>query len=91
VVDYSAENGIVFVPFFPIGTGAHAGADSPVAEVAREVGATPAQTALAWLLKRSPSTLPIPGTSSIAHLEENVGALDVSLTTDQFDRLSKLN
>jgi aryl-alcohol dehydrogenase-like predicted oxidoreductase len=91
VVDYAAENGIVFVPFFPIGTGSLAGAESPVAAVADEVGATLAQTALAWLLKRSTTILPIPGTSSVAHLEENVGALKVALSDDQFERLSKVS
>lgn len=87
-VDYAAAQRIAFIPFFPIAGGAHAGADGPVAEVAAEVGATPAQVALAWLLRRSPTVLPIPGTTSIAHLEENVAAGAVQLSDEQFERLS---
>ncbi|MFB6888073.1 aldo/keto reductase [Kitasatospora sp. NPDC056327] len=87
VVDFTAERGIAFMPFFPIAIGGHAGEDSPVTEVAREVGATPAQTALAWLLHRSPNILPIPGTTSEKHLVENLGALAVGLTDEQYARL----
>ncbi|GAB0104878.1 aldo/keto reductase [Nocardia sp. JMUB6875] len=90
VVDYAAAHGIAFIPFFPVAGGAHAGPDSPLAEVAAEVGATPAQVSLAWLLHRSPTLLPIPGTTSLAHLEENLAAGAVSLTPDQFERLSAL-
>ncbi|MFB7585637.1 aldo/keto reductase [Streptomyces sp. NPDC056169] len=89
VVAHTAGRGIAFVPFFPIAMGGHAGPDGPVARVAREVGATPSQTALAWLLHRAPHILPIPGTSSAAHLLENLGALDVTLTEEQFARLGK--
>ncbi|MFF4416252.1 aldo/keto reductase [Streptosporangium sp. NPDC001559] len=89
VVDYAAEHGIAFLPFFPIAMGGHAGQDSPVAAVAREVGATPSQTALAWLLHRSPTVIPIPGTTSVGHLEENVAALEVSLSREQFELLSE--
>ncbi|MGW2540411.1 aldo/keto reductase [Kitasatospora sp. NPDC001574] len=87
VVDFTAERGIAFLPFFPIAIGGHAGEDSPVSEVAREIGATPAQTALAWLLHRSPNILPIPGTTSEKHLAENLGALAVELTPEQYARL----
>lgn len=90
VLDYATERGIAFIPFFPVAMGAHAGPDGPVAEIAREVGATPAQTALAWLLHRSPVVLPIPGTTSAAHLRENVEALEVRLNAEQFARLSDL-
>ncbi|MGR7003399.1 aldo/keto reductase [Yinghuangia aomiensis] len=90
VLDYATERGIAFIPFFPVAMGAHAGPDGPVAEIARELGATPAQTALAWLLHRSPVVLPIPGTTSVAHLRENVEALDVRLSAEQFARLSDL-
>ncbi|MGX1807012.1 aldo/keto reductase [Nocardia sp. NPDC055321] len=90
VVDYAAAQGIAFIPFFPVAGGSHAGADSPLAAVAAEVGATPAQTALAWLLHRSPTILPIPGTTSIAHLEENTAAAEVRLSADQFERLSEV-
>ncbi|WP_329115867.1 aldo/keto reductase [Streptomyces sp. NBC_01465] len=88
VVDHTAAKGIAFLPFFPVAMGAHTGPDSPVAAVAKEIGATPSQTALAWLLHRSPTVVPIPGTSSAAHLRENAGALQVTLTEDQFRRLS---
>ncbi|MEU4329284.1 aldo/keto reductase [Nonomuraea dietziae] len=90
VVDHAEKEGIAFVPFFPIATGDHARAEGSLAEVASEVGATPAQVALAWLLRRSPTMVPIPGTTSVAHLEENVGALAVTLTDAQYDRLSTL-
>ncbi|MBF6487178.1 aldo/keto reductase [Nocardia otitidiscaviarum] len=88
VVDYTAAQGIAFIPFFPVAMGAHAAPDGPVAAVAAEVGATPAQTALAWLLRRSPTVLPIPGTTSLAHLEENLAAARVTLNDEQFERLS---
>jgi pyridoxine 4-dehydrogenase len=90
VVDLAAERGIAFIPYFPVAMGAHTGPDGPVAAVAHEVGATPAQVALAWLLHRSPTVVPIPGTGSAEHLGENLGALDVALTPDQFARLDAL-
>jgi aryl-alcohol dehydrogenase-like predicted oxidoreductase len=90
VVDYCERERIAFIPWKPIGRGEHAGPDGPVAAVAKELGATSAQTALAWLLRRSPVVVPIPGTSSIAHLEENAGAAHVDLSDEQFERLSGL-
>ncbi|MFE2109134.1 aldo/keto reductase [Kitasatospora sp. NPDC059463] len=87
VVDFTAARGIAFLPFFPIALGGHAGEDSPVTEVAREIGASSAQTALAWLLHRSPNILAIPGTTSEKHLVENLGALTVELTDEQYARL----
>lgn len=90
VLNYTAEQGIAFIPWFPIAAGAHAGPDGPVGKIAAEAGATPAQTALAWLLRRSANILPIPGTSSIAHLEENYGALDLTLTDAQYAALDGL-
>jgi aryl-alcohol dehydrogenase-like predicted oxidoreductase len=87
VLDHTAGRGIAFVPFFPIAMGGHAAPDGPVAAVAREVGATPSQTALAWLLHRAPHVLPIPGTTSEHHLRENLGALGVRLTPEQYARL----
>ena len=89
-MDHTAERGIAFLPFFPIAMGAHAAPGGPVAEVAAELGATPAQAALAWPPHRSPTILPIPGTTSIAHLEENLAAARIRLTAEQFDRLSAL-
>ncbi|MET7334582.1 aldo/keto reductase [Nonomuraea sp. NPDC005650] len=89
VVDLTAKHGIAFVPFFPIAVGDHAKDGGPVATVAAEIGATPAQTALAWLLHRSPTMLPIPGTTSVAHLAENVAAAGLRLTGEQFARLDQ--
>ncbi|NYI05525.1 aldo/keto reductase [Allostreptomyces psammosilenae] len=91
VVDHTAERGIAFLPFFPIAMGAHAAPDGPLAAVARELGATPAQTALAWLLRRSPTMLPIPGTTSAAHLVENVAAARLALTEEQFARIAAVS
>jgi pyridoxine 4-dehydrogenase len=90
VLDYCTAEGIGFIPWFPIATGKLAERGGPMAELAAESGHTPAQLALAWLLRRSPVTLPIPGTSSLAHLEENVLAGTVDLTDDQFDELTAL-
>src|SRR6476619_5186159 len=84
VVDFCAEREILFVPFFPL----RGGDPAAVAQVASELGATAHQVKLAWLLKRSPAMLPIPGTLNIEHVRENLGALDVQLTDDQFTRLS---
>ncbi|MGY1582432.1 aldo/keto reductase [Streptomyces sp. MN13] len=88
VVDHTARRGIAFVPYFPIAMGEHAADGSPVAAVADELGATRSQTALAWLLHRAPNVVPIPGTSSPQHLAENAGALGVTLTEEQFERIS---
>ncbi|WP_171162174.1 aldo/keto reductase [Streptomyces sp. I05A-00742] len=87
VIDFAAEQDIAFLPYWPIAMGEHAGPDSPVAAVAKELGATPAQTALAWLLHRSPTMIPIPGTSSPAHLAENWEALGLPLSPEQFARI----
>jgi pyridoxine 4-dehydrogenase len=87
VLDHCAANGIAFIPWFPLATGTLAGPDGPLAAMAAEHGATPAQLALAWLLRRSPVMLPIPGTSSVAHLEENVAAAGVALTGEQYAAL----
>jgi aryl-alcohol dehydrogenase-like predicted oxidoreductase len=88
VVDHTAKRGIAFVPYFPIAMGEHAADGSPVAAVADELGVTRSQTALAWLLHRAPNVVPIPGTSSPGHLAENAGALGVTLTEEQFERIS---
>lgn len=80
VVDYCAAEGIVFVPYFPLrGRGGRA-----LAEIAERRGASEAQIALAWLLRRSPAMLPIPGTLSLEHLKENLGALEIELTEAEF-------
>jgi pyridoxine 4-dehydrogenase len=90
VLDYATSEGIAFIPWFPIATGDLAAPDSPVADIAAELDATPSQVALAWLLHISPVVLPIPGTKSVDHLRENLGAASVSLSEDQIARLDKL-
>jgi pyridoxine 4-dehydrogenase len=84
VVDYCEENGIVFVPYYPL----KGGRPAALAEIAENHDASPEQIALAWLLRRSPATLPIPGTLSIEHLRENLGALEIELTDDEFEALA---
>ena len=86
VVDYCESNGIAFIPWFPLGAGNVAG--EVLNQIAKAHGATPKQVALAWLLRRSPNMLPIPGTSSVEHLEENVAAASVRLTDEEYDRLA---
>ncbi|MGY1618284.1 aldo/keto reductase [Geodermatophilus sp. SYSU D00691] len=90
VLDHCTREGIAFIPWFPIATGDLAAPDSPVAAVARELDATPAQVALAWLLRKSPVVLPIPGTKSVEHLTENMGAAGLSLSDDEMVRLDAL-
>jgi aryl-alcohol dehydrogenase-like predicted oxidoreductase len=88
LLDYSTENGIGFIPWFPLATGKLAADGGPLAEISARHGASPSQLALAWLLKRSPVMLPIPGTSSVAHLEDNIGAAAIELDDADFDALS---
>jgi pyridoxine 4-dehydrogenase len=87
VVDYCEQNGIAFIPWFPLGAGKLAGAT--LSRVATAHEATPMQVALAWLLQRSPVMLPIPGTSSVQHLEENIAAAGVKLTKSEFEELDR--
>jgi aryl-alcohol dehydrogenase-like predicted oxidoreductase len=86
VVDYCERNGIAFIPWFPLGAGKVAG--EMLNQIAQAHRASPTQIALAWLLRRSRIMLPIPGTSSIKHLEENVAAVTVRLTDQEYERLS---
>jgi aryl-alcohol dehydrogenase-like predicted oxidoreductase len=88
VLDYCGANGIGFIPWAPIASGDLAAPGGPVDEVAKAMGATPSQVALAWLLAVSPVVLPIPGTSKVAHLEENVAAAGLELTTEQIAELT---
>src|ERR1700686_2182944 len=81
VVDYCERNGIAFIPWFPLGAGKVAG--DVLSRIAQAHHASPTQVALAWLLRRSPIMLPIPGTSSIVHLEENVRAAPLQLTEEE--------
>ncbi|PZG00462.1 hypothetical protein C1I99_09630 [Micromonospora deserti] len=87
VLDYCEAEGIGFIPWFPMATGELARPGGPLDALAAQSGATPAQLALAWLLHRSPVMLPIPGTSSVAHLEENLAAAGIALTTEQLATL----
>ena len=89
VVDYCASRRLAFIPWYPLGAG---GADvqRAVTEVARVKNATPLQVALAWLLQRSPAMLPIPGTSKVAHLEQNTAAARLTLTQDELAVLEKV-
>jgi pyridoxine 4-dehydrogenase len=89
VLDACARDGLAFLPWFPLAVGELAQATGRLAEVAASHGATPAQVALAWLLRRSPAVLMIPGTSSPEHLEENVAAAGLELTDSDFAELSR--
>jgi pyridoxine 4-dehydrogenase len=89
VLEACEAQGIGFIPWFPLAAGPLAAPDGPLQRIAAEHRATPSQLALAWLLKRSPVMLPIPGTSKVAHLEENVAAAAIELTDDEFETLSK--
>ena len=87
LLDYSAANSIGFIPWFPLATGELAKPGGPLAELADKRGASPSQLALAWLLHRSPVMLPIPGTSSVAHLEDNVAAAGIALSDGEYAAL----
>jgi aryl-alcohol dehydrogenase-like predicted oxidoreductase len=89
LLDKATEEGIAFIPWFPLASGPLAASDGPLQRIAADHHATPSQLALAWLLKRSPVMLPIPGTSSVAHLEENVAAASITLSDEEFETLSK--
>jgi len=88
VVDYCERNGIAFIPWFPLGAGKVAG--EVLNRIAEAHHASPTQVALAWLLRRSPVMLPIPGTSSIEHLEQNVAAASLRLTDEDYQTLSRV-
>jgi pyridoxine 4-dehydrogenase len=85
VVDHCERNGIAFIPWFPLGAGKVAG--EILNRVAKAHQSTPLQVALAWLLQRSPIMLPIPGTSSVKHLEENIQAASLRLTQEEYQEL----
>jgi aryl-alcohol dehydrogenase-like predicted oxidoreductase len=88
VLDYCTEQGIGFIPWFPLAAGRLAEPGGPVAEAAERHDATPGQVALAWLLARSPVMLPIPGTGSVEHLEENAAATDLHLEEDEIEAIA---
>ena len=87
VIEYCEANGIGVIPWFPLGSGTLSRQGGPLDTVAHQIGATVSQVNLAWLLRRSPVMLPIPGTSSVAHLEENCAAVGVALSEEQYDTL----
>ena len=88
VLDHAEREKMAFLPWYPLGAGAALRPGSPLARVAARRHATPAQVALAWLLRRSPVMLPIPGTSSVKHLEENVAAALLELRTGDFEEIA---
>ncbi len=89
VLQYCEKEGIAFIPWFPLAAGRLSGADSSVTRLAAQLKATPSQVALAWLLARSPVMLPIPGTSSVAHLEENVAAAGLQIDENTMRMLER--
>jgi len=89
VLNYCATEGIGFIPWFPLAAGDLAKPDSIIHSIAKDHDAAASQIALAWLLKRSPVMLPIPGTSKVKHLEENVAAVAIDLATSEFEALDK--
>ena len=89
VLDYCEREGIGFIPWFPLASGDLAKPGGPVDKIAKAHGASPSQVALAWVLKRSPNMLPIPGTSQVSHLEDNVAAAQLELSDDEFQQLDK--
>jgi pyridoxine 4-dehydrogenase len=88
VLEYCESEGIGFIPWFPIASGELAKEGGPVDDVVKATGAQPSQVALAWLLHRSPVMLPIPGTSSVEHLEDNLKAAELELSDDQVEELT---
>jgi hypothetical protein len=88
LLDFATSQGVGFIPWFPLASGPLAAADGPLQRIAANHDASPSQLALAWLLKRSPVMLPIPGTSKVAHLEENVAAAEITITDEEFETLA---
>ena len=88
LLDFATSQGVGFIPWFPLASGPLAAADGPLQRIAANHDASPSQLALAWLLKRSPVMLPIPVTSRVAHLEENVAAAEITITDEEFETLA---
>jgi pyridoxine 4-dehydrogenase len=88
VLDYPERENLAFIPWFPMATGELARPGGPLDSAAKQHDASPSQLALAWLLRRSPVMLPIPGTSRVAHLEQNVAAAEITLTDEEFSELA---
>ena len=89
VLDYCEQEGIGFIPWFPLATGKLTQDDGPLDEISANHDARPSQIALAWLLHRSPVTLPIPGTSSVSHLEENAVGAEIQLSDEEVAELNE--
>jgi len=89
VVEYCTKKGIGFIPWYPLAAGDLAGPGTVLDKIAKKHGAAPSQIALAWILKRSPVMLPIPGTSKVAHLEENTAAVNIDLSDEDFAALDR--
>ena len=89
VLDYCTEHGIGFIPWFPLAAGDLASPGSVLDSIAKRNNAAPSQVALAWMLRRSPVMLPIPGTSKVAHLEENVAGVSIELSDEDFEALDR--
>jgi aryl-alcohol dehydrogenase-like predicted oxidoreductase len=90
VLEYCEKEKMGFIPWFPLAAGRVSGSDSPVSRIAAQWKATPSQVALSWLLARSPVTLPIPGTSKVKHLEENVAAAELKIDASRLQALDGL-
>jgi aryl-alcohol dehydrogenase-like predicted oxidoreductase len=88
LLDHAAKHDIGFIPWFPLATGQLSKPGGPLATIAEQHGSSPSQLALAWLLHRSPNMLPIPGTSSVAHVEDNIAAAGIHLSQAEFDALA---
>jgi pyridoxine 4-dehydrogenase len=89
VLEYCEREGIGFIPWYPLASGDLAKPGGALDAIARKLGATPSQVALAWVLKRSPVMLPIPGTSQVKHLEDNVRAAAITLSDEDFAALDR--
>lgn len=90
VLEYCERENMGFIPWFPLGAGRVSGSDSPISRIAARWKATPSQVALAWLLARSPVMLPIPGTSKVEHLEENVAAAEFKINANKMQELDRM-
>ena len=88
VLDACESDGIAFIPWFPLASGPLAAPGGPLERIAADHHSSAGQLALAWLLKRSPVMLPIPGTSKVAHVEENIAAAGIEISDEEFDTLS---
>lgn len=88
LLEHAEAEGIAFIPWFPLATGQLAKPGGPLDELATQHGVSPSQLALAWLLRRSPVLLPIPGTSTVVHVEDNIAAASLELTDDEFAALT---